>query len=226
LADEIGDSVFIMGRADQGPGALAMALRGYERFVLDLVHNEQPELIHQVLDYAVQVQTRYALALKDAGAHGTATGGLGVDIIGPRLYRQLEHPYERRFVEAVQSADFPVALHICGDSTQILDEMVSTGAQILELDYKTEMRQAKRALQGKATFLGPINPELVWSAASPQVVEEAARGAIEVLAPGGEFILGPGCALSQDTPPENIHALVESAWKYGIYRSDGTLQPA
>ena len=166
--------LFLLARSALPVRALAMALRGYERFVLDLAQKEQPDLIHQVLDYAVQVQTRYALALKQAGAHGTATGGLGVDIIGPRLHRQLEHPYERRFVEAAQSPDFPVALHICGDSTQILDAMVETGAQILELDYKTDMLQAKKALQGKSTFLGPVNPELIWSAVSPQVVEETA----------------------------------------------------
>lgn len=37
------------------------------------------------------------------------------------------------------------------------------------------------------------------------------------MAPGGGFILGPGCALGTDTPPANSHALVESAKKYGRY---------
>jgi uroporphyrinogen decarboxylase len=31
----------------------------------------------------------------------------------------------------------------------------------------------------------------------------------------GGFILGPGCALGSETPADNIHALVESAKKYG-----------
>jgi uroporphyrinogen-III decarboxylase len=93
LCQELGDRVFIMGRADQGPVALALALRGYQQFLIDLARFEQPELIHRVLDYCVKVQTRYALALKEAGAHGTATNGAGVDIIGPNLYRQIEHPF-------------------------------------------------------------------------------------------------------------------------------------
>jgi len=224
LAAELGDRVFIMGRADQGPGALAMALRGYDRFILDLAEYEQPELIHKLLDYCVQVQTRYALALQEAGAHGTAIGGLGVSLLSPRLYRQVEQPYERKLVEAVNRPDFPVALHICGDATLILEDMVATGAPILELDYKTDMRQAKQVLQGRRVFLGPINPELIWSARSPGLVEEAARESLSVLAPGGGFILGPGCALGYDTPPENIHALVETAQKYGVYKPDGTLK--
>ena len=224
LVNELGNRVFVMGRADQGPGALALALRGYERFVMDLAVNEQPELIHQVLDYCVKVQTRYALAFKEAGAHGTATGGLGLSLLSPRIYRQIEHPYERRFIQAVNAPDFPVALHICGDATLILPEMVATGASILELDYKTDMHTAKQVLKGKAVFLGPVNPELIWVAHNPQEVADAALEAIRVLAPGGEFILGPGCALGYDTSSDNIHALIETAWKYGEYNTDGSLK--
>jgi uroporphyrinogen decarboxylase len=224
LVHEIGDKVFIMGRADQGPVALAAALRGYEQILYDLSLNEQPELLHKVLDYCVKVQTRYALALKEQGAHGTATGGAGVDFIGPRLYRQFEHFYERQVIQAVNSPDFPVALHICGDSTLILQDMVDTGAPVLELDYKTDMRKAKEVLRGKSTFLGPINPALIWGAKSPEEVEDAAREAIAVLGPGGEFILGPGCALGADTPADNIHALIEAAKKYGHYHADGSLK--
>jgi MtaA/CmuA family methyltransferase len=223
LRQRTGERVFIMGRADQGPIALGLALRGYEQFLIDLAQFEQPELIHKVLDYCVRVQTRYAWALREAGAHGSATGGAGVDIIGPRLYRRVEHPYECRFIAAANRPDFPVALHICGDATLILAEMVATGAPILELDYKTDMRKAKDSLHGKAVFLGPVNPELLWSARDPVEVDSAAREAIGILAPGSEYILGPGCALGFNTPDENIHALVEAAKKYGKYRPDGSL---
>ena len=223
LKRELGDKVYIMGRADQGPVALAAALRGYEQFIIDLAQPEHPELIHQLLDFCVRVQVRYAHAMREAGAHGSSAGEMGVDIIGPRLHRKWAHPYDCQVVQAVGSAVFPFALHICGDSTRILPEMLNTGAQILELDYKTDMASAKDLMRGQATFLGPVNPELIWSAESPSQVEDAAREAIEILAPGGEFILGPGCALGYSTPPANIHALVESAHKWGVYGPDGSL---
>lgn len=223
LRRELGDQVYIMGRADQGPAALAAALRGYEQFIVDLAQNEQPAAIARLLGFCVQVQRRYMIALREAGAHGTSMGEMGVDIIGPRLHRAFAHPYDRQVISGIGSLDFPVALHICGDATRILPEMVATGAQILELDYKTDKEAAKSALRGKATFLGPVNPELIWAAGSPSEVEDAARQALEVLAPGGEFILGPGCALGHTTPADNIHALIETAWKYGVYNADGTL---
>ena len=224
LANEIGTQVYIMARADQGPVALAAALRGWDQLIVDLMAGEQLGLIYKLLDFCVKVQTRYMTALREQGAHGTSLGEAGVDIIGPRLFRQFAFPYDKVLIPSVGSLDFPVALHICGDSTLILNEMVATGAQILELDYKTDPFFAKRAMQGKCTFLGPVNPELIWSAETPSIVEDSARQALEVLAPGGEFILGAGCALGSNTNSDNIHALVETASKYGIYRSDGTLK--
>jgi len=224
LRREIGDQAFIMGRADQGPVALYAALRGYEQAIIDLKLNEEPELLRMALEYCVRVNRRYAEALHEAGAHGTAMGGAGVDFIGSRLHRQFCHPTSREVIQAVGSPTFPFSLHICGDATEILADMVATGAQMLELDYKTDMRIAKETLRGRATFVGPINPVTLWGGTPEQVTTEA-RNAIEVLAPGGEFILGPGCALGSDTPDTNVHALIEAAHRYGVYRADGTLVP-
>jgi len=55
-------------------------------------------------------------------------------------------------------------------------------------------------------------------------VQDASLEAIEVLAPGGGFNLGPGCALGHTTAPDNIHALIETAWEHGNYNPDGTLK--
>jgi uroporphyrinogen decarboxylase len=224
LVEEIGDEVYIMGRSDQGPVALAMALRGYEQFVVDLALHENTDAIIRVIEYATKVHIRYGQAMKEVGAHGTSMGEAGVDIIGPNLYREFANQYDRQVVAAVGGPDFPFALHICGDATKILPDMVATGAQILELDYKTDMREAKRLMQGKTTFLGPVNPELIYMAKSTDEVEAAVREALEILAPGGGLILGPGCALGLGNPTDNIHALVESAKKYGVYNADGTLK--
>ena len=225
LRREIGDRAFIMGRADQGPAALFGALRGYEQFIVDLRLDEEPELIRAALAYCTRVHRRYAEALRDAGAHGTSMGGAGVDLIGPHLHREFCHPYSREVIQAVGSPAFPFSLHICGDATPILEDMVATGAQMLELDYPTDMQLAKATLRGRSTFVGPINPVTIWGGRPDEVVA-AARGAIEVLGPGGEFILGPGCALGLDTPDDNVHALIEAAHRYGVYRPDGSLQPA
>jgi uroporphyrinogen decarboxylase len=100
----------------------------------------------------------------------------------------------------------------------ILDDFIATGAQITEIDHKTDLAKARDAAQDKTTILGPIDTNLL-AFATPDAVDAACREAIEVMRVGKDFhtsfILGPGCALDAKTPSENIHALVEAAKKYG-----------
>ena len=106
--------------------------------------------------------------------------------------------------------------HICGNTIPIINDFIATGAQVLEIDHKTDMRKAKDAGRGKTCFLGTIDTA-VLATGTPGEVEDACREAIAIMAPEGGFILGPGCALGTETPDENIHTLVEAAQKYGRY---------
>ena len=110
-----------------------------------------------------------------------------------------------------------LAYHICGNATPIVGDMVSTGATIIEIDQKADMRVCKEAARGRAALLGPIDPSGVMANGTPESVTERCLEALEVLAPEGGFILGPGCALPATAPDENMDALIESAKTHGRY---------
>ena len=223
LKREFGDRVFIMGRADQGPMALAAGLRGYSQFFLDLGEENNGPLIEQLLDICVETDIRYAHALREAGAHGTSLGELGSDTVSPAMYRRLGLPRLKKFYSAMQGKRFPASLHQCGNTAAVLSDMVSSGAAILELDPRTDARAAKETTRKKTTILGMVDPANVLERGTPALIREKSREAIEVLAPGGGYILGPGCALTPETPEANVKALVECAARFGRYRPDGTL---
>jgi MtaA/CmuA family methyltransferase len=219
VSQEIGDKAFIIGRADQGPFSLAALLLGMENFLLQLILNEKPDQMRRLFDFSLETVYRYALAQIENGAHMTSVGESlsGPDVCSPQTYKEFEWAYAKRLVEQLQEKDISLAYHICGDATKIVPDMVATGATILELDYKVDLQAVKDATRGKTTVLGPIDPNLVMAHGTPDLVEEKCKEAIEIMAPDGGFILGPGCALPPETPPENIHAMVESAQKYGLY---------
>ncbi len=218
LSREIGDRVWICGRADQGPMDLASQLIGMETLMLEIALGENTDGVHRLLDYARRVATRYAFALIESGAHSTSIGEpvAGPDVMSPRHYREYAMPQEKRMVDDLKAHGIILHNHICGNTIPIIDDFIATGAEVLEIDHKTDMRKAKEAGRGKTCFLGPINTTLMASG-TPQEVEHACREAIEIMAPGSGFILGPGCALGTETPADNIHALVESAKKFGAY---------
>lgn len=219
VVEAIGDKAFIIGRGDQGPFSLASEIRGMSDFMVDLALGAEPEKIHRLLDYCRQVVYRYMLAQIEQGAHCTSIGDSpsGPDVISPRFYRQYAYPHVKRLVDDLKAQGVRVAYHICGNSTPIIEDMVSAGAAIIEIDQKTDMHRAKAAAQGKTTLLGPIDPSGILTNGTPEDVTAKAREALEILAPGGGFILGPGCALPATTPDENIDALIDAAKRYGSY---------
>jgi MtaA/CmuA family methyltransferase len=175
--------------------------------------------LHRLLEFALEVTTRYAYAQIEQGAHATSIGESlsGPDVCSPRTYKMFEWSYAKKMVEQLRRHDIVLAYHICGDATAIVPDMVDTGATILELDYKVDMAKVKHATEGRTTVLGPIDPSGVLALGTPDLVDQKSKEAIEILGRNGGLILGPGCALPPATPPDNIHALVEAAKKYGTY---------
>jgi uroporphyrinogen decarboxylase len=219
VVEEIGDQAFILGRADQGPFSLACEIRGMSDFMMDLAQGEKPEQIHKLLDFCRRVTVRYALAQMEQGAHCTSIGDSpsGPDLISPKYYRQYAYPHVKRLVVDLKAKGARLAYHICGNATPIIGDMVSTGATIIEIDQESDMSICKNAARGKTTLLGPIDPSAVMAYGTPGQVREKCLEALEILAPGGGFILGPGCALPATTPDENIDALLETAKEHGRY---------
>ncbi|WP_240984595.1 uroporphyrinogen decarboxylase family protein [Acididesulfobacillus acetoxydans] len=220
VKNQIGREVFVMGRADQGPFSLAAMLRGINNFLMDLAYGREKENIHQLLDFATEAVIRLALAQLEAGAHATSIGDslAGPSLISREMYLEYAYPYEKRVVETVKKAGGLIALHICGDTTLIVDKMVETGAQIVEIDERTDLATAKRHAQGRCCLLGQVSPTAL-SHESAEMITHLAQKTIETAAGGGGLILGPGCAMASDTPDENVHALVQAAKTYGVYHS-------
>jgi len=218
LSRELGSRAWICARADQGPMDLAAELRGMSEFMIDIATGEQEEGIHAILDYARRVATRYAYALIECGGHSTSIGEpmAGPAMLSPRHYRRYPFVHEQRMVDELKHHGIILHLHICGDTTKITEDFIATGAQVLEIDHKTDAARLKAAARGKTCVLGNIDTTLL-AFGTPSEVEDACRALLDACKPGGGLILGPGCALPPTTPAANIHALVESARKYGTY---------
>jgi uroporphyrinogen-III decarboxylase len=105
----------------------------------------------------------------------------------------------------------PYALHVCGRTDRILDDMLQTGADALELDYKTDARLARDRMKGRATFIGNLDPSGVLALGTPALVEEKTRELLALFADSPRFILNAGCAIPAVTPAENLRAMIRAA---------------
>ena len=216
IMDAIGDHVFVMGRADQGPFDLLCLLRGAQDFMMDLI-TEEPEVIHHALEWTTKAHILFANAMLDI-AHCTSMGDsyAGPNLVSPATYKTFALPYEQQVVQAVQTKDRPYSIHICGNTTKIIDQMALTGSKILEVDWQMDLGEAHAAVPDHVVLMGNIDPSDPLVQGTPEDVDRKAKEIIEKTK-GRGLILSSGCAIGANTPPANIAAMVAAAKKYGTY---------
>ena len=224
LSEAIGDHVFIMGRADQGPFSIACLLRGTTQFMMDLL-TEDKQLIDDVLEYCRKISAVFAKAQKDAGAHVTSIGDAfaGPNLISPDMYRQFALIPEQKLAKEVQDYGIPFSIHICGNTNGIIQDMGTTGAKILEVDWMLDIKEARRLVPEDTVLMGNIDPSSPLVIGTPSDVDAAVKRLIEATK-GRRHIISSGCAMGRNTPPENFKAFIEAAHRYGSYEEIMKLQ--
>lgn len=215
LKDMIGKDVFIMGRADQGPFSLLSLLRGTQNFMMDLLE-EDAEVIQHALEWTTKVHIAFAKAQLEVGAHATSMGDAyaSPNLVSPSVFEEYAFGYEKQVVDSVQTEDQAYSIHICGDTNKIIREMGETGARILEIDWKVDMKRARQLVPDNCILMGNINPSDPLFLGTPEKVKEKAQKIIRDVR-GKGLILSSGCAIGANAKPENIAAMVESAKLYG-----------
>jgi uroporphyrinogen decarboxylase len=173
--------------------------------------------LKRLLELTAEALIAFATACLEAGAHIIQAGDslASLDMISPATYRKWAWPAERRFFEAInplaQRRGAATLLHICGNMTPVLESMAETGAHILELDHKVSLKAAAERVGSRVCLMGNLDPvELLWRG-TPAAVVEAAQQAIADAGHHGGFILGSGCEVPMDAPPDNVKAMIETA---------------
>ena len=219
MSKQVGSEIAIRGNADQAAFDLACMVRGVEDFLMELVAQPDDPRITQLLEVCYQTHLATHRALARAGAHFTSLGDsfAGPDVTSPRMFDQFARPYEERLVKDLTADGIFVVIHICGDTSRILDSMANYDPCGFELDYKTDAVKAKATAGKRHVLFGNIDPSGVLAIGTVEEVRAATRGLIATWKPEGRFVLNSGCAIPPTTPPENIHAMIETAREYGVY---------
>jgi MtaA/CmuA family methyltransferase len=219
ISKQVGGEIAIRGNADQAAFSLACLVRGIEDFLMEIAEQPDNPRIAQLLEICYQSHLAVHRALAKAGAHLTSLGDslAGPDVVSPRMFKRFARPYEERLVKDLTADGIFVVIHICGDTSKILDMLAEYEPCGFELDYKTDAGKAKQTAGKRHVLFGNIDPSGVLARGTVEQVREATRNLISVWKPQGRFILTAGCDMPAITPPENIHVLIEMAKECGVY---------
>jgi uroporphyrinogen-III decarboxylase len=86
--------------------------------------------------------------------------------------------------------------------------------EMIEIDHKTDFLTAKAATRGICTIMGNIDTTTMFRGDYNSVFK-ATKDLIEQNKKEAELIVSSGCMLSQDTPPDNLKAMVAATREFG-----------
>lgn len=167
---------------------------------------EQPNLVRELLERIARATAAYLKMQIAAGASVVQLFDTWAGELSASEYDAFELPATREIIQAVGEDGVPKILFAKGSATH-LRSLAKTGADVLSVDWNTDLAEARRILGNKAALQGNVNPSVLLGPAD--AIRQAAREAVEKTG-GLGHILNLGHGILPATPVENAKAFVEA----------------
>lgn len=206
----------------------AFAMQGMDRFLRNLA-------LHP--DFAVALLEKIAALCKTLMGHFLEALGDNVDMIkigddlgmqetllmSPRMYRRLVKPIHADYIAFIKEhTRAKVFFHTDGDVFDLLDDFVEIGVDVLNpvqtsAGRMSNLAELKKRYGEALCFCGGIDTQRILPFGTPQQVRQEVRRVIEMLGPGGGYMVSAVHTIMDDVPPENILAMVDAVEEFGYY---------
>lgn len=189
-------------------------MRGKQQALMDVM--ERPDFVKEIIKKATEISIQQSIALIKAGIDILYLGETFGGLIGPHLFEEFCVPALKQFTKALKEYNTLIYLHICGNSTALLELMVDTGIDCIEpLDPLggVSVADAKKRVGHRVALMGGISTTLLANGTLEEVIADCNR-CLQEGAPGGGYILATGDMLPTETSKEKVEIMVDMAKNY------------
>ncbi len=195
----------------------AIALRGYERFMMDLVLN--PEVPMGIMERITDFLCAFVRKTMECGA------GEYIDIIytyddlasqnsllvSHDMLETFVYPFHRKLNSLIRSYGKKIMYHSCGAVYSEIETLAGLPIDILNplqpLAKGMDGEKIKEKYGDRLAFHGGICIQQLLPYGTPEEVAEGVRETIKTLGRGGGYIMASAHHLQNDTSVENILAM-------------------
>ena len=195
-------------------GPFSLAGRLYDMSELMVLICEQPDAAHLLLSKCTMFIKKYCEAIKLTGVGGVMMAEPAAGLLSDKDCQTFSSDYVRYIVEQVQSDDFLVILHNCGNTGHCTQAMVNTGAAAYHFGNKCRMEEVIRDVPPTALAMGNIDPVSVFKDGMPERMRQTVTALLEKMKGYPNFVLSSGCDTPPHTPLHNVDAFFEALEKY------------
>jgi len=191
-------------------------LRGFQSMLMDMI--EHPQFVHDLMDGYLKLRLEVIdLIIERVPVEGIFDGGDDCDQRGPIMgldrWREFIKPRLARVIEHVHQKGLPVVAHMCGNVTELIDDLLAMDLDALESlqSEAMDIYELKRKTTGKMVLIGGMGVQSILPFGTPKEVRAETKKLISEMGRGGGYVLAPAKPIMEDVPSKNAAAFIETA---------------
>lgn len=194
----------------EGPLAEACDLAGVNEMLIQLMID--PDFTNYIMDKCMITAKNFAKAQVEAGCDLIGIGDAICSQIDRENYDLYVRDRHAELIAYIHECGASVKLHICGDTSHLLESYRELNADIIDLDWQVDIDQARNILGSQVVLGGNINPVLVQDKSAEEVF--SLSKALVDRYQDQKYLLAAGCEITVLTPPENLMAMRKASYLY------------
>lgn len=172
----------------------------------------EPDMVKITMEKATEFLIKYINAYKAAGADGVVMAEPLTGLLSPALAEEFSEPYVAEIIRAVQTDDFIVIYHNCGDNTiEMIDSILRVNAAAYHFGNAIPMGKMMEHIPADVVAMGNIDPAGEFLGGTPESIRAKTQELMtELCEKYPNFVISSGCDIPPDSPWENIDAYFEA----------------
>jgi len=203
-------------------------MRGLERWFMDTIENVDfcEALLDKTLKFWMDFHKGFMAEvgdLVDVVMIGDDLAGQSGPLFSGEFYKKVVKPRQKKLVQYIKSrTPAKIWYHTCGNCTPLIAELMDNGVDILNPVQISADGMDAKGLKEKfgrdiVFWGGGCDSQHILPFATPQEVKADVKKYIDIFKPGGGYIFNNVHNIQAGVPAENITALYEAAYDYGVY---------
>ncbi len=166
----------------------------------------EPTTWHDLMRKLSRVIAAYLVAQIEAGAQAVQLFDSWAGALSPEDYGEYVLPYSQFILDAIKRVGVP-AIHFGTDTAALLPLMRKAGGDVIGLDWRVPLDWGWHAIGLDGAVQGNLDPVVLL--APRDEIERRVRAILDQAANRSGHIFNLGHGILQETPVENVKAVVE-----------------
>lgn len=193
-----------------GPYSLASRLMDVSEAMIYCY--DEPDMVHTVLEKCTAFLISYCNAFRQAGADGVVMAEPITGLLSPSLAEEFSHPYVKQIIDAVQTDDFCVIYHNCGNNVPLMiRDIYEMGALGYHFGDAISMTDVLPQAPADVLVMGNVSPSAQFRGGTPDSMARTVKELLKACGNFPNFVISSGCDIPPLSPWENIDAFFAAA---------------